>query len=173
MLRRTLLLIALAFALIPVRAGAQTWAEYRPAGGGFALEMPDQWKTEVMNIDTAVGQVKGYTATVEVGAVGFMSMYIPYPPDAVRGRPVEGMLDGARDGAVANVHGRLRSEEKITVDNHPGRQIIIDAPNDMVLVQKFFVLDAKLIQAIVGGHPGVEKNSDAIRFLQSLKVVSP
>ena len=173
MLRRTLLLIALAFALMPVRAGAQTWAEYRPPGGGFSLEMPGQWNTEVMNIDTAVGQVKGYTATVEVGSVGYMSMYIPYPPDAVRGRPIAGMLDGARDGAVANVHGRLRSEEKVMVDNHPGRQIIIDAPNDMVLVQKFFVLDAKLIQAIVGGHPGVEKDPDTIRFLQSLKVVAP
>jgi hypothetical protein len=173
MLRRALLLIAIAFVLIPVRAGAQTWAEYRPPGGGFSLEMPGEWTTEVMNIDTAIGQVKGYTATVEVGGVGYMSMYIPYPPDRVRGRPITPMLDGARNGAVANVHGQLHSEEQVMVDNHPGRQIIIDAPNDMVLVQKFFVLDATLIQAIVGGHPGVEKDPNTIRFLQSLKVVAP
>jgi hypothetical protein len=173
MLRRALLLIAITLVLIPVRAGAQAWAEYRPAGGGFSLEMPGGWNTEVMNIDTAIGRVKGYTATVEVGAVGYMSMYIPYPPDAVRGRPVETMLDGARDGAVANVHGTLRSEEHVTIDNHPGRQIIIDAPNNMVLVQKFFVLDATLIQAIVGGHPGIEQDPNTIRFLQSLKVVAP
>jgi hypothetical protein len=170
---RALLLILIAFVLIPVGAGAQTWAEYRPPGGGFSLDMPGAWNTEVMNIDTAIGQVKGYTATVEVGGVGYMSMYIPYPPDRVRGRPVGPMLDGARNGAVANVHGQLRSEEQVTIDNHPGRQITIDAPNDMVLVQKFFVLDATLIQAIAGGHPGVEKDPNTIRFLQSLKVVSP
>jgi hypothetical protein len=172
MLRRALLIIGIALASIPTRGVAQTWSEYRPAGAGFALEMPGEWTSDVMNIDTAIGTVKGYTATVEAGGRGYMSMYIPYPPDRVRGRPIEPMLDGARDGAVANVHGRLRSEEHITVDNHPGRQIVIDA-NDMVLVQRFFVLDATLVQAIVGGHAGVETEPNTIRFLQSLRVVAP
>src|SRR5579883_972216 len=188
MLRRALLLIAVALASIPMpgvtQASAQTstqapaqapeqsWAEYRPAGAGFALDMPGQWTSDVMNIDTAIGPVKGYSATVEAGGRGYMSMYIPYPPDKVRGRPIEPMLDGARDGAVANVHGRLRSEERITVDDHPGRQIIIDT-DDTVLVQRFFALDATLIQAIVGGHAGIENEPNTIRFLQSLRVVAP
>ena len=172
MLRRALLLIVIALVSIPTRGVAQTWSEYRPAGAGFALEMPGQWTTDVTNIDTAVGTVKGYSATVEAGGRGYMSMYIPYPPDQVHSRPIEGMLDGARDGAVANVHGHLRSEERITVNNHPGRQIVIDT-KDMVLVQRFFVLDATLVQAIVGGHAGVENEPDTIRFLQSLRVVTP
>jgi hypothetical protein len=43
----------------------------------------------------------------------------------------------------------------------------------MVLVQRFFLLDATLIQAIVGGRAGVETEPNTIRFLQSLKVVAP
>jgi hypothetical protein len=172
MLRRALILIALALVSIPTRGLAQTWSEYRPDGAGFVLEMPGKWSSEVMDIATAIGTVKGYTATVELGGRGYMSMYIPYPPERVRGRPIEAMLDGARDGAVANVHGRLRSEERITIDNRPGRQIVIDA-GDMVLVQRFFVLDATLVQAIVGGHAGIETEPDTTRFLQSLRVVAP
>jgi hypothetical protein len=110
---------------------------------------------------------------IEADGIGYVSMYIPYPPERVRGAPLEPMLDSARNGAVANVHGQLRSEERVTVDNHPGRQIIIDAPGGLVLVQKFFVLDATLVQAVVVGHAGVEKDPNAIHFLQSLKVATP
>jgi hypothetical protein len=173
MLRRALLLFVIAFLAIPVRASAQTWTEYRPAGVGFSLEMPGQWTADVKDIDTAIGLVKGYMASIEMEGRAYLSMYIPYPPDRVRGKPVQPILDGARDGAVSNVHGHLRSEEQVTVGNFAGRQLVIDAPNDLVLVHKFFMMDAILVQAVVVGHPGVEKDPSTLHFLQSLKLVSP
>jgi hypothetical protein len=173
MLRRVVFLFVIAFLAIPVRASAQTWVEYRPPGVGFALEMPGQWTSDVKNIETAIGSVKGYMVSIETDGRAYLSMYIPYPPDRVRGKPVPSILDGARDGAVENVHGHLRSEEQVTVGNFAGRQLVIDAPNDLVLVHKFFMMDATLVQAVVVGHPGVEKDPNTVHFLQSLKLVSP
>ena len=165
MLRRALLLLIVALVAIPARASAQSWAEYRPPGIGFALEMPNGWATQVQDIDTAIGPVKGYMASIETGGLAYLSMYIPYPPDKVRGKPVQAILDGAREGAVSNVKGHLRSEEQVTFGNFPGRKIIIDAPGDLVLVHEFFMMDATLVQAVVVGHAGVENNPSAKRFL--------
>src|SRR6202035_5163822 len=109
--------------------------------------------------------------TLEPDGRAYLSMYIPYPPDRVRGKPVQPILDGAREGAVSNVHGHLRSEEQVTFGSFPGRRIIIDAPNDLVLVHEFFLMDATLVQAVVVGHAGVENDAGAKRFLSSLRVV--
>jgi hypothetical protein len=177
MLRRIFRLVAIAIAATASTlsaANAQVaWAEYRPPGIGFALDMPGEWTATVQDINTAVGPVKGYMAMVTVGDHAYLSMYIPYPPDRVRGKQVTPILDGARNGAVANVKGTLRGEERVIVGNQPARQLIIDAPNDLVLVQKFFMLDVTLVQAVVVGHRGVETEPDTIHFLQSLKVVPP
>jgi hypothetical protein len=173
MLRRALLLIVIALLALPGRAGAQTWTEYRPPGVGFSLEMPGTWTSDVKDIQTAIGTVKGYMVSLETEGRAYLSMYIPYPPERVRGKPVQPILDGARDGAVSNVHGTLRSEEQVTVGNFAGRQLIIDAPNDLVLVHRFFMMDATLVQAVVVGHPGVEKDPNTLHFMQSLKIVSP
>lgn len=158
--------------MVPARAGAQSWAEYRPPGIGFALEMPSGWTAQVQDIGTAIGPVKGYMVSIETGGLAYLSMYIPYPPDKVRGKPLGPILDGAREGAVSNVKGHLRSEQQVTFGSYPGRRIIIDAPGDLVLVHEFFMMDATLVQAVVVGHAGVENDANAQRFLGSLKVVS-
>jgi hypothetical protein len=100
-------------------------------------------------------------------------MHIVYPEDLMSGKPVARLLDTGRDGAVANVHGKLRSEEPMVVSNLAGRQIIIDAPNTLVLVMRFFMMGSTLVQAAVAGPQGVETDPDTGRFLSSLKVVAP
>jgi len=67
--------------------------------------------------------------------------------------------------AVANVKGKLRKEEKLTLGGAPARQIIIDAPNNIVLVSRFLMLDKTLVQALVAGSSNVENEPDTKRFL--------
>ena len=79
----------------------------------------------------------------------------------------------ARDGAVANVKGKLRSEQRLTINNLPAREIIIDAPNNLVVLVRYFLLQATLVQALTAGLQGVEADPDTRHFLGSLKVVTP
>jgi hypothetical protein len=171
--RRALLLVIIALLVFPARAAAQTWVEHRPPGVGFALDMPSGWNAKVDDVKHEVGNLKAYIVTVGAGGLYYLSMYVRFPPDRVRGVSLKSMLDGARNGAVANVHGRLRSEEQVTVGKFTGRQIIIDGPNNIVGVQKFFMLDATLVQAVVVGLAGVDTDPNAKRFLQSLRIVPP
>lgn len=171
MLRALGLLVTLALASMPGRSNAQAWAEYRPAGVGYALEMPGEWTLTTQDINTAVGALKGYTATVDLGSTAYMSMYISYP-DSVRGKPITPILDGARDGAVANTHGTLRDERRVIVSNFPARQIVIDTPQKLVIVLRYFMMDNVLVQALVAGPEGIESKPETKRYLDSLKVVS-
>src|SRR5690349_7628329 len=96
---------------------AQTWIEFRPEGIGYSVEMPGQWVLSSQDVATAIGPIKAYMASVNTPTRAYLSMYSIYPADAIRGRPVDAVLDGGRDGAVANVKGKLRSEQKITINN--------------------------------------------------------
>jgi hypothetical protein len=174
-----LMLRALGVALFVVLASAaspalaQTWTEFRPQGADYAIEMPGEWKLTTETINTPLGPLKANMAGVSLDQRAFMTMWIAYPEEAIRNRPVETMLDGARDGAVANVKGTLRNEARIIVSNLPAREIIIDAPNNLVVIQRYFVLRNMLIQAVTAGMRGVETQADTRRFLDSMKVVSP
>jgi hypothetical protein len=159
------------FVSTPRVSEAQTWAEYRPAGIGYSIDMPGEWTITTEDVQTAIGSVKMYNATVDMGSVAFMSAYIAYPPAKVRGKAVTPLLDGARDGAVSNIHGTLRSEERMIVSNLPARQIIVDAPERLVATLRFFMLSNILVQAVVVGYKDIELQPNTKRFLASLKVV--
>src|SRR4029450_9005116 len=115
--------------------------------------------------------LKAYLASVDTDDRAYMTMYISYPEKATQGRSPAVMLDGARDGAVANVKGKLRKEEKLTLGSAVARQIIIDAPNNVVLVSRFLMLEKTLVQVLVAGPPNIENEPDTKRFLGSLKLV--
>ena len=166
-----LLVVALSSAGSP--ATAQTWMEFKPEGVGYSLEMPGVWTLSSQNINTPIGPLTANMAAVTVNDQAYMTMWIAYPEEAVRARPIDTMLDGARDGAVANVKGTLRKEERITVNGLPGREIIVDVPNNLVAIQRFFVLRNILVQALIAGARGTENGPDTRRYLDSLKVVSP
>jgi hypothetical protein len=173
MVRSAWLALALGLACIAQPAAAQTWTEYKPEGVGYAVDMPGTWTTTAQDTPTAVGPVKVHMATVDTGAVAYMSMYNEYPAQLVKGQPVAPILDGARNGAVQNVKGTLRQEDKITISNFEARQLIIDSPRGIVIEMRYFMKDNVLVQALVAGPPGIENQPDTKRFLESLKVVPP
>src|SRR5215470_16592026 len=117
MLRALGVLLIVVFA--SASASAQTWLEFRPKGIGYSVEMPGQWELSNQDVPTALGPMKAYLAAVNMPTRAYMTMYMTYPADAMRGRPVDAMLDGARDGAVANVKGKLRSEQRLVINDLP------------------------------------------------------
>jgi hypothetical protein len=169
MLRAFAVLIAVTFASIhPVAA---QWVEYKPDGGGYSVEMPGEWTSKVEEVDTAIGKLRSPVATVVVGDRAYMTMYTTYPESHIKSRSETAMLDGARDGAVANIEGKLRKEERVVVSNFSGREIIIEAPNGLVLINRFFLMEQTLVQALVAGPTNVENDADTKRFVGSLKAL--
>jgi hypothetical protein len=173
MLRALGVLLLAAFTSVVSPVCAQTWIEYRPEGVGYSVEMPGEWTPSNQDVPTAFGSLKAYVATVAKSNRAYITRHISYPPDAIRGRPDTTMLDGVRDGEVANMKGKLRKEERIVVSDLPAREIIVDAPRNLVVVVRYFLMRTMLVQALVAGPKNVESDPDTRHFLDSLKVVSP
>jgi hypothetical protein len=158
----------------PSSPGASTeqWAEFRPADVNYSIEMPAGWTTTITDLNTGFGKLKMHIASVKLASRDYTTIYIAYPPEIVAGKPVAAALDGARDGAIRNLPlgTKLRKEERILISNRPAREIILDVPDNLVMIARFFMLDNFMIQAILIGDPTVEGNSNTKRFFSSLKV---
>jgi hypothetical protein len=151
------------------QAVAQNWREHRPEGAGYAVEMPGEPKISSQDVPTKLGDIKIYIGVFEHGSLAFVTMFSRYPESYIKSATADSILEGGRNGAVANVKGKLRSETPVTISNFPGRELVIDAPSGQVMMLRYFLADNMLAQAIVGGPAGVENNADARRFLNSLR----
>jgi hypothetical protein len=158
-------------ALLPLEARAQQWAVYQPEGIGYSVELPGEWKIETEDMNTKAGTVKLYTAGLGAPGRWYASAYCSYPEKFVHAATVTSVLDGAQNGAVENMKGKLRNETRIIISNLPGRHFIVDAPGNLVTVANIFMIGNTLVQAIVVGPQGIELEPDTIRVLQSLKAV--
>lgn len=154
------------------QAAAQNWVEHRPEGAGYVVEMPSEPKISSQNVPTKLGDIKVYIAVTELGPLAFVTMFSRYPEEYVKSVSADSILEGGRNGAVANVKGKLRSETSVTINDFPGREIVIDAPSGQVMMLRYFLAGTTLAQAIAGGPPGVENNADVRRFLNSLRTTA-
>lgn len=152
-----------------VPAFAQDWAEYKPAGVGYRVEMPGAPKITVQDAPTAIGPIKTTLAIVERGGTAFIVGHNDYPAQAIAGRSVEDVLDGVvRGQAGANT---LRDLQKVTISERPGRSAIIDTAQGQVIVSRAVMVEIRLYQAIYVGPKGSETGEDAKRFLESFALV--
>src|SRR5205085_477067 len=80
--------------------------------GGMTVQMPGTPQKQTQNVDTAVGSVAFNTYSVQNGNEAFIVGYNDFPDTpATRAANPEDLLNKARDGAVQNVGGKVKSEK--------------------------------------------------------------
>jgi hypothetical protein len=106
-----------------------------------------------------------YTSTFETPNVVFFVSYLDYPSDIVAGLSTEALLDRVRNGHLQN--RKMRSGRPITMAGHPGRELVAETQDGVVLVIRSLFVGPRLYQCIVEGRPGVENDPDTRKFLES------
>ena len=96
----------------------------RDVGHAYTITVPSAFPvatSETMNIPTALGDVATtlYTSCQDNGTC-VMVNGATYPELAFTGQDTQTMLNGARDGAIANVGATKTSEAPVTVGGFPG-----------------------------------------------------
>ena len=94
--------------------------------GKFAIAFPPGFgepKLSTHAVDSPVGVLTFSMYIAEKPSGACFASYNDYPPEVVEQGDPTAMLDGARDGALRNINGKLIKEEEITLDGHPGRSI--------------------------------------------------
>src|SRR5882672_10519914 len=93
------------------------------------------------------------------------------PQEQVDRAGVAVILDGARDGAVANTQGKLLSEQIVEVSGHPGRELKIEAAGGKATIRaRLFLAKNRLYQALVVTPADQSYAPGVNRFLESVKL---
>jgi len=161
----------LAAAVLVAAEPATKAGRFASKAGRFTIEMPGEPKEQINKIDTALGPIDLHLFVFSPDPnIVYIASYADYPEDVIKKSDSEKMLNGARDGAVKNINGKLDREKKITIDKHPGRDISIVADQAMARVRMYLV-DARLYQVIlVSTSKESVTSKDAEKFLDSFKL---
>jgi len=150
------------------------WQQIGSQDGRFAIMMPDFPEYGVQDVLTPVGALQVHIFSVSVDDSVFMAAYNDYPEFIVSSSDAGKMLDGARDGAVSNVNGKLLSERQIRLQGHPGRELWIEADvegQEGLARARIYLVGRRLYQVLVAGPENQFPESDAERCLDSFLIV--
>lgn len=159
------------------------WVEYTAPDGRFTARLPEQPEVQEQTVPTEAGdiQIVMYLTEDSDGALILSHNELPAPvAELVQGGDptlIKTMLDGGRDGAMANVSGAVTSEQDITVDGMTGRDIVfaVDAavsPTGQAIDgrARILVTPDRLWQAMVLANQGKLDAEQVDAFFEAFKI---
>ncbi len=144
--------------------------EFRSAEGRFTVLMPGEPKRQTQNADTPVGKVEMVMFTAGTNKIGCAVSYADYPEQMVNSTDPQKLLDGATNGAVANVKGKLVSESKMSFNGLPARNIVIEIPNKAFITARLILNGPRFYQLMFIAPTQKDHEQDISKFLDSFQI---
>ena len=169
-------LIILAFPLAVVLAcsslSGQKWETV--SEGGLTAEMPGKPTKQSQDIPTGGGKATGQMLTLDKGAEAYVLAFHEFPA-AVSNLNIDPqvLLKSASDGAVKNIDGKVTSQRDVTVNGHPGTELIGEGSKDGKDIEftiRMYWAKPRLIQTLYLSEKGKGDKANATKFLDSLKI---
>ena len=161
----------LACLLLGACSPALDWREYRPPDAGFVVVFPQKPAQSERRLQTPAGEVLMRMYSVRVGehvlGTGFADFTAPITP---------ALIDAMRDALVANIGGRVESEQVSVAAGLSGRAFsakgVLGRGADAkpgLLQARLLVRGQRYIQLVSLGGPGGMQQADIEFFLTSFK----
>jgi hypothetical protein len=141
-----------------------SWREFSSAEGRFTAKFPGTPTEETHSVSTPIGDIAFHVFGKETRQGAFAVAYSDFPLSLVQNADVSRMLDGGRDGAVANVKGRLEKESKIKQNGAPGRELLIYIKDTVYCRCQVFLARNRLYQVHVLGTKEQVQSQEATKF---------
>jgi hypothetical protein len=163
-------MLVVMFILHPDRFGTIWWETYSAPSGGFSLKFPSKPRVS----DLQVQSDGGGTAVVKivVATPNKTTAYIfTYHDDSrFASKTVEEVLNLARDGGIAGVHGALLDEQRIKVDGHQGRDIEARSAAGSLLNTRLIADEQRIVILTVETAGQKVDSNNVQKFFDSLKL---
>lgn len=170
----TCISLLLAFSLAACSRAPEA-KKYISDAGGFSVMTPTHLTETVQPLETEAGKIDLHLFSGQRDDTGYFVSYCDYPQKVGQQEDVDQVLDRSRDGAVANVSGRLIRETKITLMGHPGRELVIETGNPngprVRLRGRLFIVRNRMYQIMVVAPRSWEGAAGTVAFLQSFKLL--
>jgi len=159
--------------LTPLPAAAGEWKAFNSKEGNYEVQLPGTPRENRNSVKTSVGTVYVVLAVVPVnkGEGNYVVGFSELPEAVVKADSEAKRLDNARDGAIASVKGKLKSEKEVKLDGHSGRELDIEVGNGMLVRARFYAVNNRLYQVMAVGSRDLVGSTDTGKFLNSFKLV--
>jgi hypothetical protein len=147
------------------------WQEFTSTDGNFAVLMPGSPTYEKKSQPTAMGPIDMHMFTIETRQNAYIVMYSDYP-EMILKAPADKVLDGGRDGAVANTKGKLVSDQSLSLDGFPGREFVIEIPGKGLMKLRAYLVRQRLFQVMAVGTEEKIEHEDTARYLTSFRLLT-
>jgi hypothetical protein len=167
-MRWSLVLLCVAVSAVCVRADDRPdWKEFASKEGRFKVQMPGTPRQTMHDTESDFGKGVLYMNTVQVGKTMYGANYCDFPAE-IKKAPLKQVFDSSRDGAVANLEGKLASEKDIKLDKYPGREVQIEVAGGKRLFRaRVYLVEQRLYQVVVFGTKDAATSKEADKFLDS------
>jgi hypothetical protein len=127
--------------------------EFKSPDNSFTVMLPKDVKEEKQAVNTQLGPIEFVSYNAKAKHQEFSIAYSDYPDSFVTATDPQILLDGSRDGALANIQGRLLSETIIDMNGHPGRELRIEGPQKLILKSRLYLVGNRLYQVMAVSKP--------------------
>jgi len=123
-------------------------------------------------MDTQVGPIDIWVFTLDQNKFTYIISYSDYPEQILQVKNQDNILDGARDGAVAHVQGKLLGQRQISLGQYPGRELTIEVPDGRHLVlMRMYLVKKRLHQVGVATPKANASSPNVTKFFESFKLI--
>jgi hypothetical protein len=156
----------------PFSPAEVVWQEFSSPAGNFAVMMPGTPVYEKKSQATALGPIDMHMFTMDLRSAGaYIVMYSDYP-EAVTKAPPDSLLDGGRNGALANTKGKLLGEQNLSLDGFPGREITIEIPGKGIMKIRMYLVRQRFFQVMAMGTKEKMDHEDTGKYLTSFRLLA-
>lgn len=149
--------------------------EFKSETGRFSIMAPYALEETTQSVDTEAGTIEIHMFVADRGQESWLVGYSDYPEEIVQAADPQLILEGAGNGAAANVDGELVSIAQTSLNDYPGRKVTISAQaqngQDMVVQGHMFLVGNRLYQILVVVPKGQESRQEIADFLQSFQLI--
>ena len=149
----------------PAAGDDGNWISVAPANAGFNLRMPGKPTVRVDPVEGSPG-VENHMFMLETPAVGYVFSYVQFPADVTDAASIKGMLDAGREGALATSGAKLKGEREIRLNEHYGREWLLELPGGLTATNHAFWVKRRLYQLVVVLAPSANETPEALRIRQ-------
>ena len=168
-MRSLALLLAMPLTLSPT--AAETWQAVKTEGLGFKIEMPGDPKVEEQDVDLGDGKsAKMRTIQILSPQAIYDVTIADYPAGMAQSIGTDTVLDNARDGALANAPGPLKSESKVVFAGPTARELLVDMTMGMTLRSYIFLVQDRLYNIGAITKDGGERSADIEKYFRSFTI---
>ncbi len=148
---------------------AQEWKSYSYPADGFSVSFPSQPQFEKKQFSNGKGSFELRSYVAQISPVALFVGVCDYG-SAASGKTADEMLQGAKNGAIANSNSRLLNEKTIPFGTHQG--IAFDGESEAAHFSfRIYLVDTTLYQTLVV-YPVDKPFDDAARFLDSFQLIA-